>query len=441
MQTGTQGGDTTVVTEEPALVTALAAPLVKLRAALGTGARPDDTALAALTAVPATVRAADDTHQSGVTTLTATETAKQAHPVIKQTGTEVAALSDVGDNLAPLLTSAYDTRDKAASDLDTLISDFKAQATPLVKAARSQADLDSVVSLAADYTQNGVGVVKAADGQMDQYTAKVKDIADTTPVVTTPDTGGGTSQPANTNYPNPSNTTGGGTNTQYPTNGQNTYYGNNSGYGNSNYNSGTGTSYTGGSDYTNSKLAETNPELAAQLTIQSAALSAGVTIGSALITGAVTLGSALITSGASVLTTGIEKAEAYGEKQLAATTTQTGGTPATTQTGGGTQTGGNSLTPGLADPGTGTGGGTQTGGNLTPGLTDPGTTPRTTTLDPSAAGGGNTPQAAQPAPQSQPQAGAAPDTGGTVVPPITGKPTTPGTDDTKKRNGQAGTTA
>ncbi|MEU6584342.1 hypothetical protein [Nocardia sp. NPDC046763] len=437
MQTRTHPGDAVTVVPELALVTALVAPLVKLRAALGDGARPDGRALAAMAAVPATVRASDDTHRAGITHLTSTETATAAVPAMTKTGGEVGALAGVSESLAPLLTSAYDTRDKAADALDTLIADFRAQATPLVKAARSQADLDPVVSLAADYVRDGVGVVKAADGQMDTLTSKVKDISDGSGVsvpAALPTDGGATQPPANTNtqYPNP-----GATNTQYGTNGQNSYYG----YGNNGWNSannysgwnsnGSNTQY--GGDYTNSTLAQSNPELAAQLTIQSALLSAGVTLGSALITGAVTLGSALIDKGSTVLTTAIEKGETYAEKALAANTSGGGTTPGGTQTGGGVQTGGNSLTPGLADPGpttpvTDTGGGAQTGGNLTPGLAN--------------SGGGQNPQPAQPAqPQAQPQAGAAPDGGGAVVPPITGKPTQPGNDDTsKKRNGQAGTT-
>ncbi|MFE3060540.1 hypothetical protein [Nocardia sp. NPDC059239] len=175
MQTGIQGGDLTAV-EEPALVTALVAPLVQLRAALGDGTRPGGTALAALAAVPGTVRAAVDAHRGGITPLASTETAAAAVPVLKRTGDEVGALADVAETLAPLLTSAYATRDKAAADLDALIADFRAQATPLVKAARSQADLDSVVSLAADYVRDGLSVAEAADGGMDTLTARITTI-------------------------------------------------------------------------------------------------------------------------------------------------------------------------------------------------------------------------------------------------------------------------
>ncbi|MFE3229835.1 hypothetical protein [Nocardia sp. NPDC059228] len=436
MQTGTQDGDTTEVVAEPALVTALVAPLVKLRASLGDGTRPDDKALAALSAVTDTVLTSDDTHRAGLSQLVSTDTAKAAHPVIKQAGDQISGLADTSGKLAPLLSDAYTVRDKAASDLDTLISDFRSQATPLVKAARSQADLDPVVSLAADYTRSGVGVVKTANGQMDQYTAKVKDISADSPVITTPvqtgDGGAQTGQPANTNYPNPANTQ-----TQYPSNANS--YGNN-GYGTNSYTGGNGWnsnyngSTTSGTDFTNSKLAETNPELAAQMTIQSQALAAGTTIGSALITGAVTLGSALITSGASLITTGIEKAEAYGEKALATNTTQQGGTPATT-------------TPATTTPGTTT---PPTGGSLTPGLADPGpTTPATdtgggtpkpaATVPNTPTGGGTAPQT----PQTQPQAGVPDNSGGgtpaVIPPPVQAKPQPDNT--TKRRDGQAGTTA
>lgn len=433
MQTGTQGGDTTSVVEEPALVTALVAPLVKLRTALGTGARPDDTALAALTAVTDTVRTSDDTHRSGVAQLAGTETAKQAVPVIGKTNTEVTALADTSESLAPLLSSAYDVRDKAATDLDTLISDFRSQATPLVKSARSQADLDSVVTLARDYVTDGVNVVKAADGNMDTLTGKVTAISADSPGVTVPgsatpvsDTGGGTQ--VGTNYPNPANTqTTPVTTTGYPNNSQ---YGTN--YYNGNSNSGGGDSST---DSVAQQLAKTNPDLAAQLSIQSAALTAATTLGSALISGAVTLGSALITSGAAVITTGIEKGETYAEKALAANTTQqTGGaTPATT-------------TPGTSTPGTTT---PPTGGSLTPGLADPGpTTPATDTGDGTAKPSGTVPQTTVPqttqpgatAPQAtQPQAGVAPDDGSTVIPPVTGKPQ-PDSTDKKPRTGQSGLT-
>lgn len=426
MKSSTDDGDTIYPVEEPALVTALLGPLLKLRASLGDGARPDDKTLAALSAVTTTVTASDDTHRGGLDKLVGADTATAAHPVIKQTNTEVAGLATTSGKLAPLLADAYTVRDKAATDLDTLISDFRAQATPLVKSARSQADLDPVVSLAADYTRSGVGVVKTASGQMDQYAGKVKAVAEDSPVITTPGTVQTGQPPANTNYPN---NNGAGGNAQYPGNSNYSGGGNNTWNGwNSTYSGG---GNTGGSDYTNSKLAQTDPALAAQLTIQSALLSAGVTLGSALISGAVTLGSSLITSGAQVITTGIEKGETYAEKALAANTTQTSATPpATTTPGTTTPPTGNSLTPGLADPGPTTPPADTGGGAPKPSATVP-NIPTT--------GGGTTPQT----PPVQPQAGV-PDNPGSgapaVIPPgVQAKPQPD--NDTKKRDGQAGTTA
>lgn len=133
MQTGIPGADLTAV-EEPALVTALVAPLVKLRAALGDGSRPDETARAALAAVAGTVRAAVDTHRGGITPLASTETAAAAVPVLKRTGDEVGALADVADTLAPLVASAYATRDEAAAILATITAATTA-------AARHRAEL------------------------------------------------------------------------------------------------------------------------------------------------------------------------------------------------------------------------------------------------------------------------------------------------------------
>ncbi|MFE3194604.1 hypothetical protein ACFXHA_36750 [Nocardia sp. NPDC059240] len=169
MQTGNQPD-----TSEPALVTALVAPLVKLRSSLGDGTRPDDAGLSAMSAVPQAIRASDDTHRLGITPLAATDTAAAAVPVLEKTGGEVAALSEVAPAFSPLLTSAYGVRDKAAAALDSLISNFRTQATPLVNSARSQADLDAVVTLAADHLQSGVSVVKAADGEMDALTYQLK---------------------------------------------------------------------------------------------------------------------------------------------------------------------------------------------------------------------------------------------------------------------------
>ncbi|MVU76066.1 hypothetical protein GPX89_02265 [Nocardia sp. ET3-3] len=161
---------------EPALVTALVAPLVKLRAAVGDGARPADATMSAMAALPGTVRASDDAHRGGLEQLASSDTARAAVPVIRRTGGELAALADVSESLAPLLTSAYDMRDHAATSLDNLISGFRAQATPLVNAARSQADLDSVVNLAADFVRDAVGVIKAADGHMDALIAEIGNI-------------------------------------------------------------------------------------------------------------------------------------------------------------------------------------------------------------------------------------------------------------------------
>ncbi|MFE3195901.1 hypothetical protein ACFXHA_43365 [Nocardia sp. NPDC059240] len=427
MQTGSQPD-----AGEPALVTALIAPLVKLRAGLGDGARPADTGMSAMSALPGTVRASDDVHRGGLTPLADTETAAAAVPVIKKTSSEVAALGDVAPAFAPLLTSAYGVRDKAATALDTLISDFRTQATPLVNSARSQADLDAVVALAADHLQSGVGVVKAADGEMDALTSQLKQDQ---PKVTTPGQPGlatpatgqpGLVQPADdqqqpgtgtgvgTQYPNPGATQP-NPSTSQPAAGTNPQNGNYNGY--------TGNTGSGTGGDVASQLAQSNPQLAAQLAIQTALLSTASTLGSALITAATTLGTSLITAGAQVITTGIEKGETYAEKALAANTSQqiSGTTPGTTGQ------------PAATTPGAGT-------PNLTPGLADPTPSPAQPaagTPQPAATTPG--PSVQPPATQSpagQPQAGA-PDNGGPVVPPITGKPQ-PGNDDTKRRDGQQG---
>ncbi|AYF78041.1 hypothetical protein D7D52_34210 [Nocardia yunnanensis] len=161
---------------EPALVTALITPLLRLRAALGSGVRPTAEMLAALAAVPGSVRASGDVHRAGVSQLAATDTAAAALSIMNVTAGRIGDLATVAETLAPLLFAAYDTRDRAAAELDMLISGFRAQATPLVNAARSQADLDAVVSMAADYVRDGVRVIATADVGMDALTAKVNEI-------------------------------------------------------------------------------------------------------------------------------------------------------------------------------------------------------------------------------------------------------------------------
>ncbi|MFI1918493.1 hypothetical protein [Nocardia sp. NPDC020380] len=468
--TGTQDGDTTVTVTEPALVTRLVAPLLELRASLGDGARPDGSAFDALAAAGTSTRNSDDPHRAGAQALTDAGTALAAVSAINRTRTQVAGLADVSDQLAPILSDAYDTRDRAAQSLDVLIADFRSKATNLVQNARSQADLDPILAMAADYIRDGVGVVKQADGEMDAHTAKVQQISDDSPQLTIPpavqngvdpnaaapasNTDG---SPQNSQYPNPGQTSpdtnndGWNNNSSWNNNGWNNNGGWNNGWNNNGgWNNGWDSGQNSGVNYMNSPLARTDPQLAAQLTLQQALIAGGVTLGSGLISAGVTIGGNLVDKVGEVVTHVIDKGAEIGEKGI--DTLAGKGADQLQQA---INPNANPAAPGAANPAA------PNNNNLFPGLApaapsggDPNAAapaaPDTSTIIGGAPSHPNTVAPSVPdtndggAPAAQPQAGvpADPNAGspGGVVPPVTAKPQ-PDTDKTTpRRDGQAGVT-
>ncbi|WP_282781878.1 hypothetical protein [Nocardia sp. CC201C] len=422
----TTGADTDTTIPEPALVTTLVDPLLRLRAALGDGARPDAPTLAALAAIPATIAASDEPHRLGATGLEAAQTAVAAVPAITRTRNEVAAVADTTAGLGATLADAYATRDSAAAKLDTLIADFRSRATPLVNTARSQADLDAVVDLAADYIRDGVSVVQTANGEMDTHTGKVNILGgeETAPRVSVPsgfrgDTGTWGDKPAST----PAGT----------------------------YNTPTLT-------YTPPTATTTDPVLAAQNALQTALINGGVTLGTSLIDAGVSVGTHLIDTVASVITHAMDKGTEVATTGIDALATV--GTTAVTQAINPNANNGNGNGGGGLFGGLGAGAPTGPGGNDDPAPEDGASPDIGFNLGPGLDAG---PEDASPAPSAPyPSAPTYPDLGGgtdpapapsaglptedtgtggaAVPPPIAAKPT-PTEQDRPRRDGQAGVTA
>lgn len=154
---------------DPPIVAELLAPLLELRAALGDGTGLDPDTAAALTAAADAAAAAEDPARLGTYALESTGTAPDAVPVIRRTGTEVAALADHTGTLSSLLDDAYTTRNTAAARVDAIIADFRRRARPMAAAATSQADIDAIIELAAQSIRDGVSAVDTARGEMDGH--------------------------------------------------------------------------------------------------------------------------------------------------------------------------------------------------------------------------------------------------------------------------------
>ncbi|MBF6135766.1 hypothetical protein IU501_22505 [Nocardia otitidiscaviarum] len=406
--------DTTTVITEPTIVTTLVGPLLRLRAALGDGARPDAATLAALGAVPAAIRDSDEPHRVGATGLESARTAVAAVPAITRTRDEVSALVDTSTGLGATLAAAYATRDTAAAELDQLIADFRSKATVLANNARSQADADQIVELATDYIRDGVRVVRTANGEMDSHTATVNalGLGENAPRVSVP-TGFHPGAPTW----NGIGGTGGG------------YYG-------------TPTYGTPTLTYRPDTATTTDPVLAAQHALQLALINGGVTLGSSLIDAGVSVGTHLIDTVAGVITHAMDKGVEVATTGIDALATV--GTTAVTQ----------AVNPATANQNN-NGTGTTPGGELFPGLApaEPeipddtpdlsfnlGDEPVELAPHPSAPDTGNSAPQQDSAPSAGvPEEDAGPGPGGVLPPPIVAQPA-PQEERPPRRDGQLGVT-
>ncbi|WP_306364505.1 hypothetical protein [Nocardia sp. CC227C] len=404
----TSDADTTTVITEPTIVTTLVEPLLRLRAALGDGARPDATTVAALGAVPTAIRDSDEPHRAGATGLESARTAVAAVPAITRTRDEVAALSDTATGLGATLADAYATRDAAAVELDRLIADFRSKATVLANNARSQADADQIVELATDYIRDGVRVVRTANGEMDAHTATVNTlgVGENAPRVTVP-----------TGF-HPGAPTWNGT-------------------------GGTGGYYsTPTLTYRPDTATTTDPVLAAQHALQLALINGGVSLGSSLIEAGVSVGTHLIDTAAGVITHAMDKGAEVASTGIDALATV--GTTAVTQ----------AVNPAAANQNN-NGAGTTPGGELFPGLApaEPETPDATPDLSlglgddpvelapyPTAPETGDDAPQPDPAPSAGlPEEDADPGPGGVLPPPIAAQPA-PQEERAPRRDGQLGVT-
>jgi hypothetical protein len=291
---------------EHPLVAALLEPLLELRGSLGDGTPPPKEALEALAAAADNASAAEAPLRNGVYLLESTGTALAAVPVTQRTGTEVAALADHHKSLADLITSAYTTRDTAATQLDTIINTFRTNASAVLTAARDQYAVQDVIELAAQAIGSGVNVVNHARDEMAGLTdlAQVYDRGQA-PSVTVP--AGFAAAPGvlatdptsdSTIVPTSSSTTTPAPSAKAPTS--------------------TGTVMTNpmGNPMSTAIPAGTDPQVAAQMMLQQALISGGVQLGTAAIDGGVQIGTHLIDGVVQVANHGIDVGSKLAEQGL-----------------------------------------------------------------------------------------------------------------------------
>ncbi|MFI5721086.1 hypothetical protein [Nocardia sp. NPDC051750] len=387
-------------TADHPLLSTLLAPLLQLRASLGDGT-PPTAVLDALAAAADHTAAAEAPGRAGSYLLESTGTAPAAVPVAARTGTEVSELAGHHTALAALVTDAYATRATVAGRLDTIIDNFKATAGPMLDKARSQSDLDPVIGLASQAIREGVNEVSYAQDEMDGHTRRARELdrGPGAPGVTVPP--GFAAAPGVPAAGPGATTTGPGA------------------------------------------PAVLDPQQAAQLAMQQAALAAGVQLGTVALDAGVEIGSKLIDGVVQVATHGIDTGAQLAEQGISTMAAGATGTE------GGTAPGLNPpAPPGPAAPGDkpvlfgGLGG--------APTAPAPGPAPKNDDSDSGAEGSGPVffPEQ-QPAPAPPPPAPVAPGsdqpgTTGAVVPPAGRTGPGAGADQEQqrpRRPGQAGVTS
>lgn len=163
---------------DPPIIEALAAPLLMLRASLGSGAStPAEAVTAAVTGAADIAAATDRPHGAALHALGSSwdaTTADSALPTLRTTREEIAVLAEHGPAYVGLLGDAHDTAARARRDVDDIITRFRTNARQALTAASAAPDADAVIDLAADAIRQAVARVTVAQSEMDDHTRRLR---------------------------------------------------------------------------------------------------------------------------------------------------------------------------------------------------------------------------------------------------------------------------
>lgn len=402
-------------TPDPALITALLAPVRALRAMLGTGASVPDTALTtALSAAAAELAAAEAPHRTGVTALEATasgRTAQAAIPAVRRTASEVGDLAEHPTAIARVIADAHTTTSTAATRLDAIIAVARTDMRRILGTATARSDRTAAFDRASEALRDGLSAVSTARAELDGHSRALNALGPGTLTTSQAAAPIASTSLLDTNTSALGSGLGGrGTSAWVPS---------------LNTTTTTPTTITAGM----------TPEQVAQIEMQSAALQAAVSLGSTALQAGVQVGVELIDKIAETAEHGIDTGAKLGQAAMDQAATHASGSGSGAASGSTPASGSGSSSPALFDFGGGSGSGSGTDSHHTDPPASTGPTPGTaqpqqhspgqaTTPPPSSSGTGT---------DSGPASSSAP--GSILPPPANPTPTSP-----PRHKGQLGVT-
>ncbi|MFI5783729.1 hypothetical protein [Nocardia sp. NPDC051570] len=177
---------------DPAMLTALMTPLLTLRASLGTGgATPPPELTGALEGAAEQIQASDAAHRNGLGAIESTTvgaTADSAVPAMRLTGREVSVLGDHPTTVAAVIADAYTSAATARRQIDRIIEAFHSDARAALGSATAAPDHDAVMARGADALQDVLAVVRGAQGELDAHARRLDALGPGALTTTTADT-------------------------------------------------------------------------------------------------------------------------------------------------------------------------------------------------------------------------------------------------------------
>lgn len=282
---------TSTATPDPdAIITYLSKPITDLRAAFdGTGDSTD--AIALLNTAITQLDATEAPYRVRATDLESTWTsaaADTAIPAIRGTRTQIVDSSADSGDFATLIDAAVSTNTAASTALDAELDDFATQARQILKVSPNDRGVTQVIDLAREMYSSALSSVQGAQADYDSYSSKLGAKSYTTPKSSL-GTGGGPST-GDPSLPTDDTTAGDDAPATAP----------------------------------DTNATSTDPVIAIQQALGTAAIEAATTVGTQLITSGAEVLTTLITEGAGVATHAIDTLGAEAGDTITAALTGTG---------------------------------------------------------------------------------------------------------------------
>lgn len=290
MVTRTKPATSTAAPDPDAIITYLSKPITELRAAFdGTGDSTD--AIALLNTAITQLDATEAPHRVRATDLESTWTsaaADTAIPAIRGTRTQIVDSSADSGDFATLIDAAVGTNTAASAALDAELDDFATQARQILKVSPNDRGVTQVIDLAREMYSSALSTVQGAQADYDSYSSKLGEKSYTTPKSSL-GTGGGPST-GDPSLPTDDTTAGDDASATAP----------------------------------DTNATSTDPVIAMQQALGTAAIEAATTVGTQLITSGAEVLTTLITEGAGVATHAIDTLGAEAGDTITAALTGTG---------------------------------------------------------------------------------------------------------------------